>query len=209
MNKLFVGAALVLAASLAGGYGWSHYQTQQEIDVAATYARKSAALAMQQLSMIEDGGNVTVADYFSASRRASDELSACVVDIDSLEWRRSPEARDSAKALCSSTKGFVTTLSGATRLRIDRASAKERSEKTSTAISKSKNSYEIEILTAQMNSAFDEQIKSLEQEIADMKPNRERIQAMLDDDSKAVAVLGVPGLSQDVRARLAKMYPDK
>lgn len=209
MSKIFVSAVLTLAASIAGWYGWNHYQTQKEIDVAATYARKSTALAMQQFSMIENGENITVADYFSASRKASDDLSACAVDIDSLEWLRAPEARDTVKALCSSTKGFVTTLSGATRLRIDRQSAKERSEKASAAISKSKNSYEIEILTAQMNSAFDEQIKTLEQEIADMKPNRDRIQAMLDDDSKAVAVLGVTGLSKDARVKLAKMYPDK
>lgn len=100
-------------------------------------------------------------------------------------------------------------LSMDAKARLERQSAKVRAEKASAAISKSKNSYEIELLTSQMNEAYDEQIKSLEQEISSIKPNASRVQAFLAADDRAVKTLGVPGLSQDARSRLQQMYPEK
>ncbi|MCX4067275.1 hypothetical protein OR626_23980 [Pseudomonas sp. S1Bt30] len=206
MIQGFIAAAIVVAL---GAYGWMHYQTQQEVEAGAAYARQSSALVMQQLAMLSDGDNVTVADFFSSTRKATEELSSCTLAIDSREWRRSHSARDAAKEICSSAKSLISMLSMDAKARLERQSAKVRAEKASAAISKSKNSYEIELLTSQMNEAYDEQIKSLEQEISSIKPNASRVQAFLAADDRAVKTLGVPGLSQDARSRLQQMYPEK
>lgn len=199
----FLAAALVLAIGL---FGCTRYETQSEVDAGAAYARKSYALVAQQLSMIEGGDNATVGEYFSTTRKVSDELSACVVDIDSREWKRSPQARDAARTLCSAAKGLILTLEGSARLRIERHSAEVKSEKILAAISKSKNSDEIEQLTKRATEAFDEEMKNIEQENNNMPQNRERVQAMLVADSRAVQVLGVKGLNQDVKSLLGALY---
>ncbi|MGV6394506.1 hypothetical protein ACTUVN_004470 [Pseudomonas caspiana] len=208
MRKLSALAAVVVVVGGVGWFGWTKHLAQQESDVAASYARKSVALVTQQMDMVKPGSGATVGDYFSTSKSATEALDASIVELDSREWIYRPDDKEASRALSASARDFIRVIAADSRMRLERAAAKKRSEEASAAIAKSKNTYEIDALSVQMNAAFDEQVRSLENEISSIKPNREKVQALLRDNARAVALLGVVGLDEDAKASMNKMYPE-
>lgn len=206
MRKKLLGSGAVVIVLAASWVGWNEYQGKQESEVAAGQARRTLALISQQISMVQDSAT-SADDYFSASKRATQDLSACPVELDSAAWRHRAEDRDTAKALCTSAKKLVDVMVQKAHDGIDGKQAKAIAEEASAAISKASSRYEIDRLSSTMNKAFEVQISLLELRKAQIKPNHDLAQSLLADERTAVQKLAISGLSPDDRAAIERIFP--
>ncbi|ABY97846.1 TPA: hypothetical protein ACHTCR_005156 [Pseudomonas putida] len=203
--KAVLGIGAAIAIAVAGWFGWNHYESGKEHDVAAAAVQVSVTQAERQMKAQSEDG-ITFAEYFKRSDTVIDNLDKEIANLEGRTWKHRLAEKDAAIAFIDQCKAILRADQTETRLLMKEGSAREANDEAKKELNEADSSVAREWAYKRYKRTSDALIDVLGKLISNAEESKGKIERMLAADNAVKSTFGEGhGLSQGTAEHLKNL----